>query len=51
MTKDATPITLGVAVTAAAALYFFIQNIYLRQQINDCQVKHEGFKEGVIYAK
>lgn len=49
MTKDATPILLGVAATAAT-LYFFNENSNLKQQINSCQLEYEGFKQGVIYS-
>lgn len=50
MIKDATPIFLGVAALAVA-LHFFNQNHDLEKRIQDCQLKHEGFKEGVLYGK
>jgi len=50
MTKDATPIFLGVAAVAVA-LYFFNQNSNLKAQINSCQLEYQGFKQGVLHAK
>ena len=49
MTKDATPILLGVAAVAVA-LYFFNENSNLKQQIDSCRLEYEGFKQGVIYS-
>lgn len=50
MNKDATPIILGVAAVVVA-LHFVNQNNELKQQINSCELKFQGFKEGVIYGR
>lgn len=50
MTKDATPIILGVAAIAVA-LHFFSENSNLKAQINSCQLEYQGFKQGVLHAK
>lgn len=35
----------------AVAVYFFNQNSKLIEQVKNCELKFEGFKEGVIYVK
>ena len=50
MTKDATPLIVGVAALAVA-LTFINENHDLKQRITTCQVKFHGFKQGVLHAK
>ncbi|MEO0840960.1 MAG: hypothetical protein AAFS12_00500 [Cyanobacteria bacterium J06632_19] len=50
MTKDINPYFLAAAA-CVVALYFFHQNNELKQQINSCELKFQGFREGIIYGR
>lgn len=50
MTKDATPILLGVATAICGYLHLVNENSNLKQQIDSCRLEYEGFKQGVIYS-
>lgn len=50
MNKNVNFYVLTVAALSVA-VYFFNQNTKLIDKVNKCEVRFEGFKEGVIYGK
>jgi hypothetical protein len=48
--KDSTALVLGVAALVAS-LWLQTQNTALNQNLNQCRVEFEAFKEGIIYGK
>ncbi|MEM7581715.1 MAG: hypothetical protein AAF316_18140 [Cyanobacteria bacterium P01_A01_bin.80] len=48
--KDNSGLIFGLAAAFVSG-YFFIQNSDLKEEIKQLEIKHQSFKEGVIYGR
>ncbi|MGB3755054.1 MAG: hypothetical protein WBA07_01590 [Rivularia sp. (in: cyanobacteria)] len=51
MSKSDTLLLYLWIFTLAIASYLFTQNHQIEKQLNDCNSRYEGFKDGVMYGK
>ncbi|MEM7578346.1 MAG: hypothetical protein AAF316_00595 [Cyanobacteria bacterium P01_A01_bin.80] len=48
--KDNSGLFFGLAAVLVSG-YFFLQNNDLKEEIKHLEIKHQSFKEGVIYGR